>query len=66
MKRQKRSDTVVVYGAIGCLTHLRLQHPVTQEWVQFTEQNMAAVKKVYAYCKLEFTVTPKPCDKCEA
>src|SRR5574341_64239 len=64
VKKQKRSDTVAVYGAMGCMTHLRFQHPTTQEWVQFDEEKMAAIKKIYLYCKLSFTVTYKPCDVC--
>jgi hypothetical protein len=64
MKKQKRSDTVAVYGATGCMAHLRFQHPTTQEWVQFDEEKMVAIKKIYLYCNLSFTVTYKPCDVC--
>ena len=64
MKKQKRSDTVAVYGTTGCMTHLRFQHPTTQEWVQFDEEKIAAIKKIYIYCKLSFNVTYKPCDEC--
>jgi len=53
-------------GPRGCLTHLRLQHPGTGEWVSFTAEQMAAVRKVYEYCRKSFIVAYLPCPACDA
>lgn len=56
--------TTEVDGAVGCLKHNRLYHKERQEWVPFTPGQMDSVRKVYAYCKLEFAVQAVPCDEC--
>jgi len=64
MAGKSRSDTVVVHGAVGCMEHLQFRHPETKEWIKYTIPQMAAIRKVYAYCKLEFKVIYYPCPEC--
>jgi len=62
--RYTTMPTTEVYRAVGCLKHNRLYHKERKEWVPFTLMQMDSVRKVYAYCKLEFTVQAVCCDEC--